>query len=121
MTGMVEKDQTALVYRWRAEQCLRRRASLKSSGRRCWSRPREIEQLTALLTSGDFDLDITNLNEAIRFNPKAVAAYNNRGAAWHQTGDFDRAIADYTEAIRLDPEHVFAHHNRGLARRMKGD
>ena len=77
--------------------------------------------MTALLTSGDFDLDITNLNEAIRFNPKAVAAYNNRGAAWHQTGDFDRAIADYTEAIELDPEHVFAHHNRGLAQRMKGD
>ena len=39
---------------------------------------------------------ISDLNEAIRLNPKSAGAFNNRGNAFADRGDLDRAMADHS-------------------------
>lgn len=56
----------------------------------------------------DLDSAIADYSEAIRADPKRVAAYFNRGNAWRAKGELDRAAADYSEAIRLDPGYAKA-------------
>ena len=65
---------------------------------------------------GDYDRAIANQNEAIRLDPRLVAAYYNRGMAHRSKGDYARAIADYSEAIRLAPAFAGAYSNRCFAR-----
>jgi tetratricopeptide (TPR) repeat protein len=50
-----------------------------------------------------------------------VAAYNDRGNAWHAKGDHDRAIADYSEAINLAAKDATGDYNRGYAWYARGD
>jgi tetratricopeptide (TPR) repeat protein len=64
----------------------------------------------------DYAGAIEDYNEAIRLDPKYVAAYNNRGIAKSKLQDFVGAIKDYDEAIRLDPKNVNAHLVRGMAK-----
>ena len=52
-------------------------------------------------------------SRAIRSKQNTVAAYNNRGLAYHELKQYDRAIKDYSQAIRLDPAWVTAYNNRG--------
>ena len=66
----------------------------------------------AYRAKGDNDRAMTDLNGAIRLDPKLSMAFNNRGA-YHDKGDNDRAIADYSEAIRLDPKSAMAYSARG--------
>ena len=65
--------------------------------------------------TGEYDLAIADLNEAIRLDPKDAAVYANRGGVYAMKGDFDAAIADCTEAIRLDPKNAKAYNTRGWA------
>jgi tetratricopeptide (TPR) repeat protein len=46
---------------------------------------------------------IADDTEAIRLDPRLVAALANRGSALHLKGEVDRALDDLDEAIRLDP------------------
>ena len=50
---------------------------------------------------------------AISKKQNSVAAYNNRGLAYHELKQYDKAIKDYSQAIKLDPGHVAAYNNRG--------
>jgi tetratricopeptide (TPR) repeat protein len=52
---------------------------------------------------------------------KLVAAYINRGNAYHSKGDYDRAIADYNKVIELNPKHAEAYNNRGATHEKKQD
>ncbi len=54
-------------------------------------------------------------SEAIWLDPLAIAAYDNRGLAWHAKKEFAKAIVDYNVAIRLDSRHTLAYYHRGLA------
>jgi tetratricopeptide (TPR) repeat protein len=63
----------------------------------------------------DYDRAIADFTEAIRLDPRYVAAYNDRGVSYRNKGDYDRAIADYTEAIRLNPQYTNAYNNRGAS------
>ena len=47
------------------------------------------------------DQTISELDEAIQFNPEDATAYINRGYTYYKTGDYDRAIEDYDNAVRL--------------------
>jgi Flp pilus assembly protein TadD len=75
----------------------------------------------AYIGKKEYDRAITDLNEAIRLDPKSSVAYNNCGFAYNVKGDYDRAIADTSEAIRLDPKNSAAYNNRGWAYNMKGE
>ncbi|WP_169980592.1 tetratricopeptide repeat protein [Tautonia rosea] len=48
---------------------------------------------------GEYDIAISDYNEAIRLDPANEVSYNNRGNAWFHKAEYDRAIADYSEAI----------------------
>ena len=67
------------------------------------------------------DHAIFNYSEAIKFNPKFVKAYNNRGIAYIWRKQYDLAIADFNKAIKLDPKNGQAYNNRAIAFWHKGD
>lgn len=69
----------------------------------------------ALANKRSFERAIADCDEAIRLDPKSVAAYNNRGYACIEKGEVDRAIADYDEAIRLNQMNVSSYLGRGNA------
>jgi tetratricopeptide (TPR) repeat protein len=60
-------------------------------------------------------------DRVIELSPKFVAAYNNRGRAYHLKKDLDRAITEFSKAIELDPACADAYENRGKAWKDKGD
>jgi uncharacterized caspase-like protein len=80
-----------------------------------------LEQGRAAYQKGDLDRAIADLNEAIRLDPKSVAAFNHRGMAYNDKGDFDRAIVDYSEVTRLNPRWAGAFNNRGFTYKNKND
>jgi len=67
------------------------------------------------------DMAIADYTQAIRLEPKLVAAYHNRGIAYANKGDYEKAIIDYNQAIQLDPNNATAYTNRGNAYHMVGD
>ena len=48
------------------------------------------------------DKAIEENTQAIRFDPKLVAAYNGRGEAWETKGRCDKALANFNEALQLN-------------------
>jgi tetratricopeptide (TPR) repeat protein len=74
-----------------------------------------------MLRLGAYGAAVDDLTEAIKLNPKAKYAYNDRGLAEMAMGDTDKAIADFDKAIEFYPKFQFAFFNRGLAKRAKGD
>ena len=80
-----------------------------------------LEQGRAAYQKGDFYRAIADLNEAIRLDPKSVAAFNHRGMAYNDKGDFNRAIVDYSEVTRLNPRWAGAFNNRGFTYKNKND
>lgn len=64
---------------------------------------------------------LTDYNQALRFNPKYVKAYVNRGNVRDDLGDKQGALADYNQALKLDPDYVLAYHNRGIFYARQGD
>jgi lipoprotein NlpI len=69
---------------------------------------------------GQADSALADCNQAIKLDPKIVAAYHNRGVVWSDKRDLDRAMADYNEAIKLDPKFARAYFGRGLANLYAG-
>ena len=65
----------------------------------------------AHLHKGEFDLALTDLNEAVRLYPNADT-YEARGYAWSQKGDGAHAINDFTEAIKRNPRAGAAYEAR---------
>ena len=80
-----------------------------------------VSQLTADMSSGDYDRTIATATEAIRLNPNYANPFISRGIAYSRKADTDRAITDYNEAIRLDPTNAIAFYNRGVAYDRKND
>ena len=65
--------------------------------------------------AGRYDIALSEYSEAIRLDPKYVAAYNSRGTVYDDLGLHERAIEEYNKAIRLDHEYALAYYNRGYA------
>jgi len=62
----------------------------------------------------------TALIESRRETPQGlVAAFNNRGIAYHNKKDYDRAIADYSQMLRIESGNAAAFNNRGLSHQAK--
>ncbi len=58
---------------------------------------------------------ISDLDMAIKLNPKNAYLYFDRGNLHAENKDFARAIEDYDSAIKLDPKLAEAYYNRGIA------
>jgi tetratricopeptide (TPR) repeat protein len=120
-----------------AEEAAKRQASIDAENRRKADLARKkadddaaarsrtaqghLEQGRSYASSGDHTRAIAELDEAIRLDPKLVAAYWQRGIAYANKGDHTRAIADYEQALVLDPQSVDAYYARGFSYSMKGD
>lgn len=59
---------------------------------------------------------ISDLDTAIRLNPKNAYMYFDRGNLYSENKDYARAISDYDAAIKLDPKLAEAYYNRGIAK-----
>jgi len=70
-----------------------------------------------------FDLAISDYNEAIKLSPSFTYAYRGRGEAYQGKGEYRRAVEDVDESIKLYPSYynAEAYYDRGLAFRALGD
>ena len=66
------------------------------------------QQGNFMMTIGQIDRAIEAYSRAIKLDPNAAVAYNNRGVVYGENGAFDLAIADYTKAIKLNPNDAEA-------------
>ena len=64
---------------------------------------------------GEYDLAISDFNEAVEIKSRYAEAYFNRGNAYYAKGRFDEAISDYGKAVETDPDYAEAYYNRGNA------
>src|SRR6185369_5406510 len=64
---------------------------------------------------------ITELNQAIKLNPRYTDAYNLRGLARRTEGKLHLAVADFNMAIKHDAVNVMAYYNRGFVHLELGD
>src|SRR6516162_1117897 len=58
---------------------------------------------------------VRQIDVALKINPKAAPAHNNRGIALQKLKRLDDALASYDKAIALKPDYAEAFNNRGLA------
>ena len=76
---------------------------------------------SAYYDKGEYDIAISDFNDALRMGPPSGILFHNRGNAWRGKGDYARAIADYDQAIRLGPPSAFSWQNRGISKLALGD
>jgi len=63
------------------------------------------------LSRKQYDLALSDFEEAIRCDPRLASAYTNRGFVRYQLGQYAVAITDYEQAIQLDPFDFAPHNN----------
>lgn len=73
------------------------------------------------VVKGEFDLAVSDYNEAVKLNPKEVSLFINRGRAHQSKKSYDLAIADFNTAIELNPKEATAYFNRGDSHEKKGN
>jgi tetratricopeptide (TPR) repeat protein len=76
---------------------------------------------SAYYDKGEYDIAISDFNDALRIGPPSGIIFHNRGNAWRSKGEYARAIADYDQSIKTDPKSVFSWQNRGISKRALGD
>jgi tetratricopeptide (TPR) repeat protein len=70
---------------------------------------------------GNYDLGLADFSEAIRLDPKIVAAYAGRAASYVRKGNLDLALKDLNEGLRLNPNNAAVHNGLGLYHMAKGE
>ena len=70
---------------------------------------------------GDHDLAFSDLDEAVRINPRSPRYHNARARAHAYLGDYRSALADLEAAIQLDPAGAGYLVNRGVVYDIIGD
>lgn len=75
----------------------------------------------ASFVKSNFDMAISDYNEAIRLNPKNAGAYEERGLAYVMKMDLDKAIDNFSESIRLNPKDAIVYCERGGIYDAKGE
>ncbi|MCJ1993883.1 tetratricopeptide repeat protein [Lactococcus piscium] len=66
-------------------------------------------------------LEIDDLKEAIKLNPKDARSYNNLGNAYKAKGEYDKAIENYEKSITIDPNYTGSYNNLGNVYKAKGE
>src|SRR5689334_16156369 len=62
---------------------------------------------SAYYDKGEYDIAITDFNDALRMGPPSGTIFHNRGNAWRSKSEFAKAIADYDQSIKLGPPSAF--------------
>ena len=75
----------------------------------------------AYYDKGEYDIAISDFNDALRMGPPSGILYHNRGNAWRSKGEYAKAIADYDQSIKHGPPSAFSWQNRGISKRALGD
>ncbi|OKO72102.1 peptidase C14, caspase catalytic subunit p20 [Bradyrhizobium sp. NAS80.1] len=76
---------------------------------------------SAYYDKGEFEIAITDFDDALKLGPPSGIIFHNRGNAWRGKGDYAKAIADYDATIKMQPNSVFSYQNRGSAKKALGD
>ncbi|WP_027554739.1 caspase family protein [Bradyrhizobium sp. Cp5.3] len=76
---------------------------------------------SAYYDRGEYDIPITDFDDALKLGPPSSTIFHNRGNAWRGKGDYAKAIADYDATIKLEPKSAFSFQNRGIAKEALGD
>jgi len=63
---------------------------------------------------------LSDLDQAVRFQPKSAVLVHNRGVLRFRTGQYRLAIEDFTRSIELNPNDADAYYLRGLAHQKTG-
>src|SRR5262245_22740289 len=58
---------------------------------------------------------VRQIDVALKINPKAASAHNNRGNALQELKRLDEALASHDKALALKPDYAEAFNNRGNA------
>lgn len=66
-----------------------------------------------LVSTGQYDKAIVELDKAIQADPNDFRSLNFRGVAWFHKGDIAKAMADTTRAIEIRPDFADAYNTRG--------
>ncbi|MEI6093651.1 MAG: tetratricopeptide repeat protein [bacterium] len=82
----------------------------------------------SLLKQGEADMKeqhyesaIKNFNKVINLNPKAAAAYYDRGLIEYKSEYYVGAIKDFSKTIELDYNVAESYYYRGLSKGKSGD
>ena len=67
-----------------------------------------------------YDFAIDDFTNAIKLDPKFLAAFYNRGVAYFEMGQYDLSITDFTRAMELGLKGKGAYYIRGLAYSRNG-
>lgn len=73
----------------------------------------ERQEGNKMFKAGDFPGAIKKYTEAIKRNPKAAAAFNNRATAYMKLGEFPMALKDCDRCLELDPKYLKAYGRKG--------
>ena len=76
---------------------------------------------SAYYDKGDYDIAISDFDDALKLGPPSSTIFHNRGNAWRGKHDYAKAIADYDMAIKADPKAAFSIQNRGISKQALGD
>jgi tetratricopeptide (TPR) repeat protein len=76
---------------------------------------------SAYYDKGEYDIAISDFNDALRIGPPSGLIFHNRGNAWRAKGEYAKAIADYDASIKAGPPSAFSWQNRGISKRALGD
>lgn len=64
--------------------------------------------------SGDYDKAITELQEAVRANPRFGRAYNQLGVLYGKAALYEKAAEQFRKAVEANPDFPTAHYNLGI-------
>ena len=76
---------------------------------------------SAYYDKGEYDIAISDFNDALRIGPPSGIIFHNRGNAWRGKGEYAKAIADYDQSIKAGPPSAFSWQNRGISKLALGD
>jgi Tfp pilus assembly protein PilF len=65
------------------------------------------------LLNNDLPQAISSLNEAVKYDPKSTAAWNNLGLAYASKEQYAKAEESWKKALKIDPEFTDAKSNLG--------
>lgn len=76
---------------------------------------------SAYYDKGEYEIAITDFDDALKLGPPSGTIFHNRGNAFRGKGDYAKAIADYDATLKLEPKSTFSFQNRGIAKEALGD
>ncbi|HVQ69744.1 MAG TPA: caspase family protein [Bradyrhizobium sp.] len=76
---------------------------------------------SAYYDKGEYDIAISDFNDALRIGPPSGIIFHNRGNAWRGKGEYAKAVADYDQSIKAGPPSAFSWQNRAISKLALGD